>query len=111
MITSATRLPDSFPHWAICLALTGSLLAFSAHAQDPAAPELSAAAAPHAETTGVGTADVRAVESSIVRDLRNLGIEIGVQLTENAWDFTNPDSIPGFASQPHYVRPDPETRD
>lgn len=32
-------------------------------------------------------------------------------LVENAWDFTNPDSIPGFASQPYPARSNPEILD
>jgi hypothetical protein len=32
-------------------------------------------------------------------------------LAENAWDFTNPDSIPGFASTPYPVLSNPEIAD
>ncbi len=32
-------------------------------------------------------------------------------LIENAWDFTDPDSIPGFASVPYRVLPNPEIVD
>lgn len=32
-------------------------------------------------------------------------------LTENGWDFTDPDRIPGFASVPHPVLSDPEIAD
>jgi hypothetical protein len=32
-------------------------------------------------------------------------------LTENAWDFTQPDSIPGFASTPYPVLSNPEIAD
>jgi hypothetical protein len=32
-------------------------------------------------------------------------------LVENAWDFANPDSIPGFASTPYPVRSNPQIAD
>jgi hypothetical protein len=32
-------------------------------------------------------------------------------LAENAWDFTNPDSIPGFASTPYPVPSNPQIAD
>ena len=44
--------------------------------------------------------------------VRNDGTSSGEDtLAENAWDFTKPDSIPGFASTPYPVVANPESAD
>ena len=65
---------------------------------NPVNPDLAAAPTPGPMATGSG---LRAL--SAVSEAENLA--------ENAWDFTNPDSIPGFASTPYPVLSNPEIAD
>jgi len=99
------RLPD----WLACLTTMLVSIVFAvaqpARAESPAARELATAAGPGIETTNVeltGAGQGDKSHSSVV-DLRDLGLRMSNQLNENAWDFTDPDSIPGFASQPYQL--------
>jgi hypothetical protein len=113
MVAQRSRLPNPLPWLATILVFTFFGTAQPAQAESPPAPKLAPAAGPGLTTTGVASTGPGPVDESLssVRDLRNLGLGIINELNENAWDFNDPDSIPGFASQPYYLRSKPEGLD
>jgi hypothetical protein len=106
MVAQKSRLPNPLPCWATILVFTFFGTAQPARAESPLAPNLAPAAGPGIMTTGVAPTGPGPVDDSLssVRDLRNLGLGTINELNENAWDFDDPDSIPGFASQPYNPR-------
>lgn len=84
-----------------------------ARAESSVAPEQGRAAGAGTITTGVAATGSGPIDEllSSVHDLRNLGLGMSNDLNENAWDFTDPDSIPGFASRPYHVHSKPEGLD
>lgn len=111
MIVQRSELPKPLACLATVFVFIFFAAAKAAAAESAPDSEMAIAVESDTRTTGVGATGPRLVDESSVRDLRNLGLGMSNDLNENAWDFTNLDSIPGFASQPYHLHSKPEGLD